>query len=314
MLRLRPANGSAAVADAVPGRPWWARFGRSGFGAVFGRISSDPLAVAAGVVLLIFLFVAVFGPLLAPYDPTERTRTATGELAYLQPPSSEHLLGTTNLGRDVFSQLLVGARAALIVGGIAALAEAVIGVLLGLVAGYRKGWVDGLVMRALDVAYALPVEPVAIVLLVFLGQSIWTIVLAIVLLSWRAAARVIRAQVLSISARSFVKGARAVGASDRRIMFRHILPNVLPIAVVYLPVGFGNAIIAEAAISFLGFGDPDTITWGMMLHEVFTAGATETAWWWVISPGLAITIVVAAVFFITRAFEDILNPRLIGRS
>ncbi len=312
MLRLRPAT--EPVAGTEPARPWHSRVSRSGFGAVVGRVKADPLALAAGVVLVIFLLVAVFGPLLAPYDPTERTRTDSGELAYLQPPSSEHLLGTTNLGRDVFSQLLVGARAALIVGGIAAVAEAVIGVVLGLVAGYRKGITDSIVMRSLDVAYALPVEPVAIVLLVFLGQSIWTIVLAIVLLSWRAAARVIRAQVLSVSARSFVKGAKAVGASDRRIMFRHILPNVLPIAVVYLPVGFGNAIIAEAAISFLGFGDPDTTTWGMMLHEVFTAGATETAWWWVLSPGLAITIVVAAVFFITRAFEDILNPRLTGRS
>jgi ABC-type dipeptide/oligopeptide/nickel transport system permease subunit len=98
LLRLRPANGTAAVGEAaVPGRPWWGRFGRSGFGAVFGRVRSDPLAVAAGVVLLVFLFIAVFGPLLAPYDPTERTRTATGELAYLQSPSSEHLLGTTNL-------------------------------------------------------------------------------------------------------------------------------------------------------------------------------------------------------------------------
>jgi len=312
LLRLRPAT--EPVAGTEPVRPWRGWVGRSGFGAVVARVKSDPLALGAGVVLLVFVLVALFGPLLVPYDPTERTRTATGELAYLQPPGSEHLLGTTNLGRDVFSQLLVGARAALIVGGIAALAEAVIGVLLGLIAGYHKGIVDSIVMRSLDVAYALPVEPVAIVLLVFLGQSIWTIVLAIVLLSWRAAARVIRAQVLSVSARSFVKGARAVGASDRRIMFRHILPNVLPIAVVYLPVGFGNAIIAEAAISFLGFGDPDTTTWGMMLHEVFTAGATETAWWWVLSPGLAITVVVAAVFFITRAFEDILNPRLTGRS
>jgi peptide/nickel transport system permease protein len=313
LRRLRLATEPAA--GALPSRGWRARFaGGSPFAAVLGRIAADPLALAAGVVLLVFLLIAVFGPLLAPYDPTERTRADGGGLAYLQSPSAEHLLGTTNLGRDIFSQLLVGARAALIVGGIAAVAEAVIGVLLGLVAGYYKGFVDNVVMRALDVAYALPVEPVAIVLLVFLGQSIWTIVLAIVLLSWRAAARVIRAQVLSVSARSFVKGARAVGASNRRIMFRHILPNVLPIAVVYLPVGFGNAIIAEAAISFLGFGDPDTTTWGMMLHEVFTAGATDTAWWWVLAPGVAITVVVAAVFFITRAFEDILNPRLSGRS
>jgi peptide/nickel transport system permease protein len=297
---------------AVPASRRWraSRAATSQFSSVLGQIKADPLAIAAGCVLLGFMVIAVIGPWIVPYDPTERTDGPDGGLAYLFPPSSEHLLGTTNLGRDIFSQLLVGARAALLVGGIAAVAEAVIGVLFGLVAGYYKGFVDNIVMRALDVAYALPIEPVAIVLLVFLGQSIWTVILAIVLLSWRAAARVIRAQVLSVSSRSFVKGARAVGASNPRIMFRHILPNVLPIAVVYLPVGFGNAIIAEAAISFLGFGDPNTTTWGQMLHEVFTAGATDTAWWWVLAPGLAITVVVASVFFVTRAFEDILNPRL----
>jgi peptide/nickel transport system permease protein len=295
----------------MPGLPAPAGRPRSGsFWTIARQLKGDPLALAATAVLCVFVLVALFGPLIAPYDPTERTRSPDGGLAYLEPPSPEHRFGTTNLGRDVFSQVIVGARAALLVGGIAAIAEAFIGVLLGLVAGYFKGATDSVIMRMLDVAYALPIEPVAIVLLVFLGQNIWTVILAIVLLSWRAAARVIRAQVLSVSARSFVKGARAIGASNSRIMFRHILPNILPIAVVYLPVGFGSAVMAEAAISFLGFGDQDTITWGQMLHEVFTAGATDTAWWWVLAPGLAITIVVSAVFFVTRAFEDVLNPRL----
>lgn len=298
----------------VAGRRWRIGQARRGqFTAVFRAIKDDRLAALAAVILLAFVFVAIFGPWLAPYDPNERTAMPDGSLAYLQPPSSEHWLGTTNLGRDIFSQLVVGARAALIVGGLAALAEAVIGVLLGLIAGYFKGWVDNVIMRALDVAYSLPVEPVAIVLLVFLGQSLWTVVLAIVLLSWRSAARVIRAQVLSVSARSFVKGARAAGASDWRIIFRHILPNILPIGVVYLPVGFGTAIVAEASISFLGFGDPDVATWGKMLREVFDAGATGTAVWWVLAPGLAITIVVSSVFFVTRGFENILNPRLGAR-
>lgn len=284
--------------------------GRGQFSMVAYAIRRDPLALAGAVVLAVFLFIAVFGSWLAPYDPLERTRAANGSLAYLLPPSGDHLLGTTNFGRDIFSQLLVGARAALLVGGLAAIAEAGIGVLLGLVAGYFKGPVDNVIMRALDVAYALPIEPVAIVLLVFIGQSIWTVILAIVLLSWRSAARVIRAQVLSVSARSFVKGARAIGVSDRHIIFRHILPNVLPIGAVYLPVGFGNAIVAAAAISFLGFGDPDLTTWGGMLREVFDAGAASSAFVWVLAPGMAITVVVASVFFLTRSFESVLNPRL----
>lgn len=276
----------------------------------FAQVRDDRLAIVGLTVLGIFVFVAIFGPLLAPYDPTERLNGPDGRLAHLATPSINHLLGTTDVGRDIFSQLLVGARAALIVGGIAALAEAGIGVLLGLAAGYFRGASDSVIMRAVDVAYALPLEPVAIVLLVFLGQSLWTVILAIVLLSWRSAARVIRTQVLSVSERAFIKGSRAIGSSDSRIIFKGILPNILPIAVVYLPVGFGNAIVAEAGISFLGFGDPNITTWGQMLHDVFAAGATQGTWWWVLAPGACITAVVAAVFFVTRAFEDVLNPRL----
>ncbi|MEA2386700.1 MAG: peptide/nickel transport system permease protein, partial [Thermoleophilaceae bacterium] len=234
LKEIGPPVATEPAVAAVPRRPWsrLSAGGRGQFAMVTAQIKGDPVALAAALLLVGFVFIAVLGPWLAPYDPTERTQGPDGGLAYLNSPSSDHLLGTTNLGRDIFSQLVVGARAALLVGGIAAVAEVVIGVVLGLLAGYYKGRVDNLVMRALDVAYALPTEPVAIVLLVFMGQSIWTVILAIVLLSWRAAARVIRAQVLSVSSRSFVKGARAVGASNTRIMFRHILPTVMPIARV----------------------------------------------------------------------------------
>lgn len=282
-------------------------------GRMLGQVRRDRLAMVGGGILVVFTIVAFIGPYIAPYDPTERLVGEDGQLLYLLPPSSEHLLGTTNVGRDIFSQLLVGAQAAFVIGGIATLAEVVIAVVLGLIAGYYKGWRDNVLMRAVDVAYTLPVEPVAIVLLVFLGQSVWTVILAIVLLSWRNATRVIRTQVLSVSERAFVKGARAMGASDRRILFRHIFPTILPIALIYLPVGFGNAIVAEASISFLGFGDPNITTWGLMLREVFDAGATQTAWWWIVAPGLCITAVVSSMFFLTRAFENVLNPRLAAR-
>lgn len=283
---------------------------RGVFARTLSQLYGDRLAMIGLGIIGLFVFIAIFGPLLAPYDPNVRLSGPDGSLAFLEPPSATYPLGTTDAGRDIFSQLLVGARAALIIGGIAALAECGIGVLLGLISGYYRGVADTVIMRAVDVAYALPLEPMAIVLLVFVGQSIWTIILAIVLLSWRSAARVIRTQVLSVSQRTFVHGAKAIGSSNSRILRKEILPNILPIAVVYLPVGFGNAVVAEASISFLGFGDPNIMTWGRMLHDVFTAGATQATWWWVLAPGVCITAVVASVFFVTRAFEDVLNPRL----
>jgi len=286
------------------------RFKGSYTAQILSQVVRDRLALVSLGILLFFTVIAVIGPFIAPYDPRDRLMDENGQLLVIASPSAEHLLGTTNVGRDIFSQLIVGTQAAFIIGGIAAIAEVAIAIVLGLVAGYYKGWRDNLLMRAVDVAYTLPVEPVAIVLLVFLGQSMWTVILAIVLLSWRNATRVLRTQVLSVSERAFVKGARVAGASDFRILFRHILPTILPIAIIYLPVGFGNAIVAEAAISFLGFGDPELTTWGLMLREVFDAGATQTAWWWIVAPGLCITVVVSSMFFLTRAFEDVLNPRL----
>ncbi|MBI4491971.1 MAG: ABC transporter permease [Chloroflexi bacterium] len=262
------------------------------------------------VVLAVFLVVAAIGPAVAPYDWMQINRTDRGATVGLQPPSDRFWLGTTNMGRDIFSQVLVGTRGALAVGGAAALSVVTIGLLIGLLAGYFRGWVDSVLMRLVDLAYSLPLEPIAIVVLAIVSRSFVTMVLAISLLAWRGPARVIRAQVLSVSQRPYIKAARIAGAGHTRLLFVHILPDVLPLALMYLPVAFGRAVLAEAAISFLGFGAPDLITWGQMLQQGFVAGAARTAWWWILAPGGCISAVVVSVFFVARSFEDSLNPRM----
>lgn len=273
-------------------------------------VGQDPLALTGFVILAFFVLVGVFAPYLAPYDPKAMLNRPDGTLAFLDPPSGRHWLGTTDLGRDVLSQIIVGTRVALVVGFLAALLVTVIGTLIGLVAGYYRRWVDDLLMRLVDVAYSIPFEPFAIVLVGLLQPSIWTIIVAISLLTWRAPARVIRAQVLSVAQRPFVKAARVAGASDLRIMLVHIAPNILPLTFVYMTIEFGIAIVAEASVSFLGFGDPQVESWGKTLHLAFLTGAIRKAWWWAIPPGLCITLIVLSVFFISRAYEEVINPRL----
>lgn len=262
------------------------------------------------VVLVIFVGIAIFGSAIAPYDWTQINRNARGASMALQPPSSQFVFGTTNMGRDVFSQVLVGAWGALAVGISASLSVVVIGLLLGLLAGYFRGWVETLIMRIVDIAYSLPMEPIAIVLLSIVSRSFLTMVLAVSMLAWRGPARIIRSQVLSIAQRPYIKSARILGAGHGRLIFLHIMPDVLPLALMYLPLAFGRAVLAEAAISFLGFGSPDLITWGQMLQQAFVAGAARTAWWWILAPGACISAVVVSVFFVSRSFEESLNPRI----
>jgi peptide/nickel transport system permease protein len=269
----------------------------------------DALAMAAAFVLAIFVIVGLFGEFLAPYDPQEIIRSEDG-VAALEPPSLEHPFGTTDLARDVFSQTLVGARPVMLVGFWAALLPTFIGLVLGLLSGYKGGTTDSIISRAVEIAYSLPFEPIAIVLIAIVSPSRWTIILAITLLYWRRPTRVVRNQVLTLRHSAFVRASRVAGGNSSWIIGKHLGPLVLPIAFVYIPVAFGNAVLAEASISFLGFGDPNSTSWGTILRKAFDGGALDLAWWWIFFPGLLITVVTAAVFFITRPFETILNPRL----
>ncbi len=228
----------------------------------------------------------------------------------LSPPTRHHWFGTTHLGRDIFSQTVYGTRTALMVGLLAALVVNIIGVNVGLVAGYLRGRVDDLLMRLVDIMYALPLEPFAMILVMIFDPSLWIIILAVGLLTWRTNARVIRSQVLSIARRPFIKAARVAGASGLRIMYVHIAPNILPLAFLQLAVAAGYAITAEATLSFLGLGPPRVYSWGTILHAARLSGAWRTAWWWILPPGMLIMLTVVSIFFIARALEVLSNPRL----
>lgn len=279
---------------------------------LLGRaILADRLALIGVIILIIFFLTALFAPQIAPYDPNEIiTDPETGETLRFQPPSAQFLFGTNNLARDIFSQVVYGSQVALLVGFLSAASVTILGSNVGLLSGYFGGKVDELLMRVVDISYSIPFEPFALLLVGLLGPSTLNLVLAMTLIMWRAPARVIRAQVLSLSARPFVKAARVAGASNNRIIYAHIAPNIVPVMLLYVPITVGWAIIAEASISFLGFGSPQVISWGGILQTAFTSGAMRQAWWWMMAPGMAIVLVVISIFFVTRAFEAVANPSL----
>jgi peptide/nickel transport system permease protein len=262
------------------------------------------------VLLCACFLLALVGPHIAPYDPLARNYDASRRLVRLSAPSWSHWLGTTTLGQDVLSQILWGARAALTVGVSTALGVALIGVNIGLIAGYFGGRIDALLMRITDIFLGLPFLPFIIVVLSITGRSTMTIVIAMTIVMWRASARVIRAQVLALREMQFVAAARITGASDFTIIYREIAPNILPLALVSVTFALAWAIITEASIGFLGYGDPNTISWGSIMYNAFASQSMYRAPWWVVPPGVAVMALVSSVYFVGREYEKVVNPRL----
>lgn len=273
---------------------------------------NDPFAVLGLLIYALFVLTAIFADYIAPYDPTEILYTPDYNLAAdLRPGEDGYILGTTSLGRDIFSQIVHGSRSALLIGITAAFMVALIGSIVGLVSGYFRGWVDVILMRLADIAFGIPFLPFVIVLAAFLEPSIWNVVIAMALVLWRDTARVIRSQVLTLRSRGYVDAARVAGSSDVKIILRHIAPNILPLSFLYGSIAIGWAILTEASISFLGFGDPQSISWGYMLQDAFASQAlAKQAYYWFVPPGICIILVVSAGFFITRGYENILFPKL----
>jgi peptide/nickel transport system permease protein len=230
-----------------------------------------------------------------------------------EPPSGEFLLGTDKSGRSVLLQTLWGARTSLLVGFVATLLSIAIGTVIGIVAAHYGRWMSAVLMRLTDFFLVLPSLVLAIALSSVLVPGIGTIILAVGLTSWPTAARLVRAQTLTVEARPYIERSRALGAGHLHVITKHVLPAVLPLVFVNTTLAVGSAIVAESTLSFLGLGDPDALrpSWGTMLHDAWVSSAILIdAWWYLLPPGIAIGVVVLAFTMCGRALETVLNPRL----
>lgn len=262
----------------------------------------QPLAIAGGVIALLWLVVVIFAPLLAPYPPLAQTFTAS------QGPSLHHLFGTDELGRDVLSRVIYGSRVTIPIGILLVALSALIGGTVGAVAGYFRGPVDGVLMRAADLVFAFPPIILAMVVAAVLGKSLQNAALAIVVVAWPSYARVVRGLVLSVGDSEYVQAARLLGSSARRTLLRDVVPNVAGPVLVLATLDLANAILLLSGLSFLGLGaQPPQAEWGSMVAD----GTQYFQWWWMGTfPGLAIFTIVLAFNFLGDSLRDVFDPRL----
>jgi peptide/nickel transport system permease protein len=286
---------------------WWAHF-REGWSVFI----ENPLGKIGIGLLVLFGLMAVCSYIPPLIDPMYNPMSGVDPQVYSSiGPSQKHWLGTDFMGRDILSQLLAGARVAFMVGVSAAFMSIFLGTAVGMIAGYSGKFVDTGLMRLADVVMVMPTLLVVIILASLFGQlSIWTIVLIIAFFRWPGVSRVIRAQTLSLKQRPFIDAARVAGASHLRIIFRHIMPNVLPLSFLYMTFRVTSAITIEAALAFLGFGDPGTVSWGMMLQWVWKTGHMFKAPYWLLPPGICISLITLSFYMLGRAMEEVLDPRL----
>ncbi len=255
-------------------------------------------------IITLFLAMAFFAPFLGTVDPTASGDTDN----LLMPPSSQFWFGTDDLARDIWSQIIYGSRISLTIGFVAALITVFSGTFVGLIAGYYGKILDEVLMRIVDFFMMLPELPLMIVLAAVLGPSMWNIILVVSLVSWPTTARVVRSQVLSLKERPFVESSRCIGASNFQLMFSEILPNVVPLIFAQAVLMITEAIYAEAVLSFLGLGDPTSISWGMMLNHVFESGVIAESYWWVTPPIVSIVTLIVSFSLLGTAVSDILEP------
>jgi peptide/nickel transport system permease protein len=264
--------------------------------------------MAGLTVLAVFGVLALAAPLLFDSSMLDVTQTTADELA---PPSSEYWLGTDENGRSVLALVVWGARVSLLVGFAATAISMVIGTSVGVASGYFRGFVGSVLERLTDWFLVIPFLPLAIVLATVLQASMLNVIVVIGVTSWPATARLVRAQTLSVVSRPYVERSHALGAGDRHVMTRHVLPNVMPLVLANTTLTVAIAILAETTLSFLGLGDPFAVSWGRLLDDAFTAGAISSgAWWYLLPPGICVVVVVLAFTLVGRSLEAVLNPRL----
>lgn len=270
------------------------------------RFLSDRLAISGLAVVLFFFAISALSSVISPYDP-ERIDVEN----VLSPPSARHLLGTDDLGRDVFSRMVYGAGISLKVGFVAVGIAVLIGIILGAVSGYYGGWMDVIIMRFVDIMLCFPSFFLILSVIAFLEPSIFNIMAVIGLTSWMGITRLVRAEFLSLKERDFVLAERAIGASTPRIIFMHILPNALAPVLVSATLGIASAVLTESALSFLGIGvQPPTPSWGNMLTQ--GKEVLGVAWWMSVFPGIAILMTVLGYNLLGEGIRDAIDPRLKG--
>ncbi len=274
------------------------------FPELMRRMARDnKTAVISAAVIVLMVLAAVFGPMLTPYGENDMDL-----MNRLAPPSGRHPFGTDEGGRDVLTRLLYGARVSLLVGVVPALLSLLIGAALGVIAGYRGGLADTVIMRVTDVTLAFPTMLLAMVMMYSLGGGIANVFLTLTLVNWANVARVVRARALQLKNSPFVEAARVIGVSDRKIMRRHILPNCLPTLLVLFTLNIPSAILTESSLSFLGLGvQPPFASWGLMINggQQFLLNGP----WVCFAPGLAIMLIVLAFNFLGTGLLDVLDPR-----
>lgn len=269
---------------------------------------SNKLGVIGTLIIAAFIIVTLFAPLISPYDAYERTGPPFAK------PSRAHVLGTNDIGQDILSELLYGTRISLVIGLLSAAVALTIGTAIGLAAGYMGGRTDAVLMRVVDISLVLPMLPMMMLLAAFLGPNIWNMIFVIGILSWSRPARVIRSHVLTLRNKGYIEAVKVIGGKPTYIIVKHILPPTLSIIISQLIIVTSRSILMEASLSFLGLGDASQKSWGMMLYYAQNRSAFLTnAWvWWILPPGLLITLMVVSLAYTGNSLERIVNPRLRG--
>lgn len=262
----------------------------------------NKLAVFSAIVIAVIILLAVFAPFITPYGEAEQDL-----MNRLGAPSSAHILGTDELGRDVFTRILYGARISLMVGIVPSIIALAIGICVGLVAGYFGGWTDYVLMRIADVVLSIPTLLFAMVIMYTMGSGTFTLLVALSLTEWASVARVVRSQTLSIKESEYVEAAHSIGVNNFKIMFRHIMPNTIPSLIVLFTLNIPSAILSESSLSFLGIGvQPPAASWGLIVNQAKQYLFSSP--WLCLAPSLAIMIVVLAFNFLGDGLRDVLDP------
>ncbi|MFW6309294.1 MAG: ABC transporter permease [bacterium] len=257
-------------------------------------------------VILIIILMAVFAPYVSPYPPAKSSGPS------LEPPQGKHIMGTDDLGYDIWSQIAYGARISLIIGIGTALLASFGGGIIGIIAGYKGGWLDKIIMRIIDIMIVLPDLPLMIILAAFLGPSLVNIILVLTFFSWIRPARIVRSQVLMLKEMDYIKSAETYGAGALYLVKKHFLPEIFPIIAVNMIRLSSRAIVAEAGLSFLGLGDPTSKSWGLIIHHAtnFEGIYYTSFWkWWLLYPWMALIILVLSLAFISRELENVYSLR-----